>query len=158
MPGNKYRVSVAGFVRDRVSNGSCLEKDFGRAMYHWGIWVEPKNSNGAGRLYHMEEHQPMNSRFGPIPGASIQLLGQRRSISRNSWTTLTVASRVGTSRVTGGIWSIKRAMRSGSSIIGNMHLGGDRGTQPRDADLEKGAEPGRSTALSLLQNSSSPEF
>ncbi|KAK8010298.1 hypothetical protein PG990_009263 [Apiospora arundinis] len=68
MPGNKYRVSVAGFARDGISHNASLERPFGRAMYHWGIWVEPKNSQGAGRLYHMEEYPPMNSAAGPIPG------------------------------------------------------------------------------------------
>lgn len=68
MPGGKYRVSVAGFVRDGISNNPSLETTYGHAMYHWGIWVEPKGSEGPGRLYDVEEHQPMNSAEGPIPG------------------------------------------------------------------------------------------
>lgn len=68
MTGNKYRVSVAGFARDGISNDPSLEKPFGRAMYRWGIWVEPKHGQGKGRLYHVEEHPPMSSAAGPVPG------------------------------------------------------------------------------------------
>ncbi|KID70301.1 uncharacterized protein G6M90_00g085290 [Metarhizium brunneum] len=68
MPGGKYRVSVAGFRRDGISDDPSLETTYGHAMYHWGIWVEPKNTPGAGRLYHVEEHPSMNSAEGVIPG------------------------------------------------------------------------------------------
>lgn len=82
MPGNKYRVSVAGFARDGISNNPSLETTLGHAMYHWGIWVEPKNGEGEGRLYHTEEHEPMNSAAGPIPGG--WRFGPRKSNSRTS--------------------------------------------------------------------------
>ncbi|KAL2760729.1 hypothetical protein ACRALDRAFT_205365 [Sodiomyces alcalophilus JCM 7366] len=68
MRGNKYRVYLAAFSRDGISNNPQLEPSYGRAMYHWGIWLEPKNSQGQGRLYHVEHHEPMNSATGPIPG------------------------------------------------------------------------------------------
>ncbi|KAK4215129.1 hypothetical protein QBC37DRAFT_459566 [Rhypophila decipiens] len=68
MPGNKYRVYLAGFSRDGISMNPSLEPTLHKAMYHWGIWVEPKNSQGEGQLFHVEHHEPMNSSSGPIPG------------------------------------------------------------------------------------------
>ncbi|XWX01578.1 hypothetical protein V2A60_009606 [Cordyceps javanica] len=67
MTGNKYRVSVAAFARDYISNNASLEESYGYAMYHWGIFVEPKGGKGDGRLYHVEEHPAMNSAQGTIP-------------------------------------------------------------------------------------------
>lgn len=82
MVGGKYRVSVAGFTRDGISNDASLEAVQGYAMYHWGIWVEPKNGRGVGRRYDVEEHPPMNSAAGPIPGG--WKFGLREENSRRS--------------------------------------------------------------------------
>ncbi|OBT63354.1 hypothetical protein VE03_07197 [Pseudogymnoascus sp. 23342-1-I1] len=68
MPGNKYRVYVTAFVRDGISTRYELEPQYGFAMYHWGIWVELKNGGGKGLLFHVQEHPPMNSASGRIPG------------------------------------------------------------------------------------------
>ncbi|KAK3315650.1 hypothetical protein B0H66DRAFT_577355 [Apodospora peruviana] len=68
MRGNKYRVYGAAFSRDRISNNPSLEAAYGPAIFHWGLWVEPKNSKGQGCLLHVEDHPQMNSRTGVIPG------------------------------------------------------------------------------------------
>ncbi|KFZ01194.1 hypothetical protein V500_00860 [Pseudogymnoascus sp. VKM F-4518 (FW-2643)] len=68
MLGNKYRIYVAAYVRDGISTCYELEPQYGYAMYHWGIWVEPKNGKGKGQSFHVREHEPMNSASGPIPG------------------------------------------------------------------------------------------
>lgn len=68
MPGDKYRIYVAGYVRDGISTHYELEPEYGYAMYHWGIWVEPKNGKGKARSFHVAEHEPMNSDSGPIAG------------------------------------------------------------------------------------------
>ncbi|KAF5138857.1 hypothetical protein E5D57_002643 [Metarhizium anisopliae] len=82
MTGGKYRVSVAGFRRDFISDDPSLETTYRHAMFHWGIWVERKDSGGPGRLYHVEEHPPMNSAGGVIPGG--WKLELRNSDSRTS--------------------------------------------------------------------------
>lgn len=38
MLGSKYRVSVAGFARDGISNDPCLETIYDHAMYYWGVF------------------------------------------------------------------------------------------------------------------------
>ncbi|KFY22050.1 hypothetical protein V493_06896 [Pseudogymnoascus sp. VKM F-4281 (FW-2241)] len=68
MLSNKYRIYVAAYFRDGISTRCELEPQYGYAMYHWGIWVEPKNARGAGQSFHVREHEPMNSAKGPIPG------------------------------------------------------------------------------------------
>ncbi|KFY18728.1 hypothetical protein V491_04723 [Pseudogymnoascus sp. VKM F-3775] len=68
MPGGKCRIYVASYIRDGISSRYELEPQYGYAMYHWGIWVEPKGGRGKGRSFHVIEHEPMNSARGPIPG------------------------------------------------------------------------------------------
>ncbi|KFX89518.1 hypothetical protein V490_06967 [Pseudogymnoascus sp. VKM F-3557] len=68
MPGNKYRIYIAAYVRDGISSHYELEPQYGYAMYHWGIWIEPKNGGGKGQSFHVREHEPMSSASGPIPG------------------------------------------------------------------------------------------
>lgn len=68
MPGNKFRVYVAAFIRDGITKNCSLEPEYGLAMFYWGIWIEPKKGNGQGQLYHVEVRETLNSIDGPIPG------------------------------------------------------------------------------------------
>lgn len=50
MPGDKYHIYVAAYVRDGISTRYDLEPQYGYAMYHWGIWVEPKKRGWEGTV------------------------------------------------------------------------------------------------------------
>ncbi|KAF2178978.1 hypothetical protein K469DRAFT_597445 [Zopfia rhizophila CBS 207.26] len=66
---NKDRVFIAIYTRPGTSDLSSLSSTRSKPKpdkYHWGIWVEAKNSSGAGTSYDLEDSVAYSSVTNPF--------------------------------------------------------------------------------------------
>lgn len=66
---NKDRVFVAIYIRPGGSELDSVASTRSRTKpsdYHWGIWIEPKNGNGLGTSYDLEDSVAFSSVTNPF--------------------------------------------------------------------------------------------
>jgi hypothetical protein len=66
---NKDRVFVAVYVRPGSSELDSLSSTRSKTKpqkYHWGIWIEPKNSDGSGTSFDLEDSISFSSVTNPF--------------------------------------------------------------------------------------------
>ncbi|KAF2734190.1 hypothetical protein EJ04DRAFT_564470 [Polyplosphaeria fusca] len=66
---NKDRVFVAIYTRPGSSELDSLNSTRSKAKaqkYHWGIWIEPKNGNGSGTSFDLEDSITFSSTTNPF--------------------------------------------------------------------------------------------
>ncbi|KAF2443294.1 hypothetical protein P171DRAFT_35168 [Karstenula rhodostoma CBS 690.94] len=66
---NKTRVFVAVYTRPTASDSSTISASKSRPTaqkYHWGLWLEPKGSNGNGTSFDLEDAAAYSSVSSPF--------------------------------------------------------------------------------------------